>query len=66
MKWILYNKELNDGWLLVVYRGGRIPKDVHDYSFAEIVRLYRKTVDPEIKRLLKILRDRQIIRRKTG
>ena len=48
-------------WMVVVDRGGRIPIDVYDYTFAEIFNLCRKTIDPETQRLVKLLTDRQII-----
>ena len=47
-------------WMVIVDRGGPILNDVYDYNLAELFNLYRKTKDPELQRLVKILRDRQI------
>ena len=47
--------------MVVVDRGGPILNVVYDYKFAEIFNLYRKAMDPELRGLVKLLRDRQII-----
>ena len=48
-------------WMVVIDRGGPIPKDVYDYNFAEMYNLYRKAIDLEMQQLVKSLSDRQII-----
>ena len=48
-------------WMVVVDRGGPIPNDVYDYNFAKMYNLYRKAIDPEMRELVKSIRDRQII-----
>ena len=48
-------------WKTVADRGGPNANDVYDYSFDESFGLYRKTIDPEMQELVKILRNRQII-----
>ena len=50
-----------DWWMTVVDRGGPIPNNVYDLSFDEVFCLYRKTIDPEMRELVKSLRVRQII-----
>ena len=47
-------------WMVIVDRGGPILKDVYDYNLAELFNLYRKTKAPEMQRLVKILRYRQL------
>ena len=51
-------------WMLNVGRGGPIPDNVCDYSFGELIGLYRKAIDPKMQDLAKELRDRQIIPKK--
>ena len=45
-------------WMTLVDRGGPIPNDVYDYSFAELINFYRKTIDPEMQEFVKALGDR--------
>ena len=37
-------------WLVVVDRGGPIPYDVYDYSFAELFNSHRKAIDHECEK----------------
>ena len=48
-------------WMVVVDRGSLLPNDVYDYTFDELNLLYRKIMDLEMQKLVKTLRDRQII-----
>ena len=50
--------------MTVVDRGGPIPNIVYYYTFIELCMLYRKAIDPEMQKLIKALRDRQIIPKK--
>ena len=50
-----------DWWMLVFDKGGPIPNDVYDFSFGELFALYRNAVDREMRDLVSILGDRQII-----
>ena len=36
-------------WMVVVAKGGPIPDDVYDYTFAELFNLYRKAIDPKMQ-----------------
>ena len=47
--------------MMVVGRGGPMPNDVYDCSFGELFGLYRKAIDPEMRELVKSLRDRETI-----
>ena len=48
-------------WTVIVGRGGPIPNDVYDYSFAELFNLYQKAIDPAMQDLAKLLSVREII-----
>ena len=48
-------------WMLIIDRGGSILNNVYDHSFDELFGLYRKAIDPEMKKLAKTLRDRSAI-----
>ena len=47
--------------MVVVDRGGPIPNDVYDCSFAKMFGLYRNAKDPELKEVLNLIRDRQFV-----
>ena len=51
--------------MVVVGKGGPIPNDFFDYSFAELNNLYRKAIDRAIRELVKSLRDRQVVPQKS-
>ena len=53
-------------WMTVVDRGGHIPNDVYDNSFAALLNLYRKAIDLEMQQLVRSLRVRQIIPKKSS
>ena len=55
-----------DWWSVVVDRGGPIPNDIFDCSFAELYNLYRKAIDPEMRDLFKSLKNREIFPWKIG
>ena len=47
--------------MVEVDRGCPILIDVYDNTFAELYKLYRKAINPELREVVKALRDRQII-----
>ena len=51
-------------WMTVVDRGGPMPNGVFDWSFGEFFGLYHIRIDPEMQELVKLLRNRQIFRKK--
>ena len=42
-------KQRIEWWMTIVDRGGPIPDNVYEYNFGELVGLYRKAIDPEMR-----------------